>query len=56
MRAFTLVADRRLGAGMPALPALDSGEVQISVKAVALDHSDRCGQRGMAFGKIVIGF
>jgi alcohol dehydrogenase len=52
MRALTLVADRKLElAEVPAPPAPDSGEVQIAVKAVALNHIDVWGFRGMAFAK-----
>jgi alcohol dehydrogenase len=52
MRALTLVADRRLELAdvpSPAPPAPD--EVQIRVKAVALNHLDLWGYRGMAFAK-----
>jgi alcohol dehydrogenase len=52
MRALTLVADRQLVVAdtpHPAPPA--SGEVQISVQAVALNHIDVWGYRGMAFAK-----
>src|SRR5437016_4223868 len=52
MRALTLVADRKLElvelAG-PSSPA--AGEVQIRIKAVALNHIDLWGFRGMAFAK-----
>jgi alcohol dehydrogenase len=52
MRALTLVADRKLElADVPAPPAPESGEVQIAVKAVALNHIDVWGFRGMAFAK-----
>jgi alcohol dehydrogenase len=52
MRALTLVADRKLElAEVPAPPAPESGEVQIAVKAVALNHIDVWGFRGMAFAK-----
>jgi alcohol dehydrogenase len=52
MRALTLVADRKLElADVPAPPAPESGEVQIVVKAVALNHIDVWGFRGMAFAK-----
>src|SRR6478752_7372371 len=52
MRALTLVADRQLViAEMPAPPAPGPGEVQIRVKAVALNHIDVWGFRGMAFAK-----
>jgi alcohol dehydrogenase len=52
MRALTLVADRKLElteAPAPSQPAAD--EVQIRVKAVALNHIDVWGWRGMAFAK-----
>jgi alcohol dehydrogenase len=52
MRALTLVADRRLeliDALPPPVPG--PGEVQIRVKAVALNHIDLWGFRGMAFAK-----
>jgi alcohol dehydrogenase len=52
MRALTLVADRKLElADMPAPPPPAAGEVQIRVKAVALNHLDLWGFRGMAFVK-----
>ncbi len=52
MRALTLVADRKLElADVPAPPAPGAGEVQIQVKAVALNHLDLWGFRGMAFAK-----
>jgi alcohol dehydrogenase len=52
MRALTLLADRRLDlveVAPPPPPA--AGEVQIRVKAVALNHIDVWGWRGMAFAK-----
>ncbi len=52
MRALTLVADRELTVtdiAAPPPPAPD--EVQIRVKAVALNHIDVWGYRGMAFAK-----
>jgi alcohol dehydrogenase len=52
MRALTLIADRTLELSelpSPAAPAPD--EVQIRVKAVALNHLDLWGYRGMAFAK-----
>jgi alcohol dehydrogenase len=52
MRALRLVADRKLElveSPGPAAPA--EGEVQIRVKAVALNHLDLWGFRGMAFAK-----
>ncbi len=52
MRALTLVADRQLViAQMPAPPPPRADEVQIEVKAVALNHIDVWGYRGMAFAK-----
>jgi alcohol dehydrogenase len=52
MRALTLVADRKLElVDVPAPPAPGPGEVQIRVKAVALNHIDVWGFRGMAFAK-----
>src|SRR6266513_4249252 len=52
MRALTLVADRQLViAEIPAPPHPGTGEVQIAVKAVALNHIDVWGYRGMAFAK-----
>src|SRR5499433_3814493 len=60
MRALTLVADRKLELAdlpSPATPA--AGEVQIKISAVALNHLDLWGYRGMAFAKrkmpIVVG-
>jgi alcohol dehydrogenase len=52
MRALTLVADRQIelrDVPEPAAPA--AGDVQIAVKAVALNHIDVWGFRGMAFAK-----
>ena len=52
MRALTLVADRKLElqeAPPPPMPA--AGEVQIRIRAVALNHIDVWGWRGMAFAK-----
>ena len=52
MRALTLLADRKLeltDISPPAAPA--AGEVQIRIKAVALNHLDLWGYRGMAFAK-----
>jgi alcohol dehydrogenase len=52
MRALTLVADRKLElAEVPAPPPPSPGEVQIRVRAVALNHIDVWGWRGMAFAK-----
>jgi len=52
MRALQLVADRKLElADVPDPPAPAEGEVQVRVKAVALNHLDLWGYRGMAFAK-----
>ena len=52
MRALTLVADRKLElADAPAPPPPGASEVQIAIKAVALNHLDLWGFRGMAFAK-----
>jgi alcohol dehydrogenase len=52
MRALTLVADRKLElAALPAPPPPAAGEVQIRVRALALNHIDVWGWRGMAFVK-----
>ncbi len=52
MRALTLVADRKLElADVPDPPPPGDGEVQIAIKAVALNHLDLWGFRGMAFAK-----
>jgi alcohol dehydrogenase len=52
MRALTLVADRKLElVEAPAPPPPAPGEVQIRVRAVALNHIDVWGWRGMAFAK-----
>jgi alcohol dehydrogenase len=52
MRALTLVADRKLVlADVPDPPPPGADEVQIRVKAVALNHIDVWGWRGMAFAK-----
>src|SRR6201747_2219512 len=52
MRALTLVADRQLVvADAPPPPPPDTGEVQIRIKAVTLNHIDVWGYRGMAFAK-----
>jgi alcohol dehydrogenase len=52
MRALTLVSDRKLELRQiePPPPPAD-GEVQVRVKAVALNHLDLWGFRGMAFAK-----
>ena len=52
MRALTLIADRKLELAdvpPPAPPA--AGEVQVRIKAVALNHLDLWGFRGMAFAR-----
>jgi alcohol dehydrogenase len=52
MRALTLIADRKLElADLPPPAAPAAGEVQVAVKAVALNHLDLWGYRGMAFAK-----
>jgi alcohol dehydrogenase len=52
MRALTLVADRKLELReTEAPPPPVAGEVQVRVKAVALNHLDLWGFRGMAFAK-----
>lgn len=52
MRALQLIADRKLELiDLPDLPPPAEGEVQIRVKAVALNHIDVWGFRGMAFAK-----
>jgi len=52
MRALTLIADRQLElVDLPPPPPPSAGEVQIRVKAVALNHIDLWGFRGMAFAK-----
>jgi alcohol dehydrogenase len=52
MRALTLVADRKLErTDLPSPPPPAAGEVQVAVKAVALNHIDVWGFRGMAFAK-----
>jgi alcohol dehydrogenase len=52
MRALTLVADRKLELQeVPAPPEPAPGEVQIRIRAVALNHIDVWGWRGMAFAK-----
>jgi len=52
MRALQLITDRRLEiADLPAPPAPGLGEVTVAVKAVALNHIDVWGWRGMAFAK-----
>ena len=52
MRALRLIADRKLElADVAAPPPPGEGEVQVRVKAVALNHLDLWGFRGMAFAK-----
>src|SRR5690349_4516187 len=52
MRALKLVADRKLElADVASPPPPGDGEVQIRVKAVALNYLDVWGFRGMAFAK-----
>jgi alcohol dehydrogenase len=52
MRALTLIGDRKLElTEVPPPPPPAAGEVQIRVKAVALNHLDLWGFRGMAFAK-----
>src|SRR5205809_5061576 len=52
MRALTLVADRKVELADVTAPAAPSaGEVQIRIRAVALNHLDLWGYRGMAFAK-----
>ncbi|RYE40027.1 MAG: NADPH:quinone oxidoreductase, partial [Hyphomicrobiales bacterium] len=60
MRALSLVQERQLQVlDVPAPPPPGTGEVQIRVRAVALNHIDVWGYRGMAFAKrklpIVVG-
>ena len=60
MRALSLVQERQLRVlDVPAPPPPIAGEVQIRVRAVALNHIDVWGYRGMAFAKrtlpIVVG-
>jgi alcohol dehydrogenase len=52
MRALALLADRKLElADWPPPPAPGPGEVQIRIRALALNHLDLWGFRGMAFAK-----
>ena len=52
MRSLRLIADRKLElADVAAPPPPGKGEVQIRIKAVALNHLDVWGFRGMAFAK-----
>ena len=52
MRALKLIADRKLElADVPSPSSPGGDEVQIRIKAVALNHLDLWGFRGMAFAK-----
>jgi alcohol dehydrogenase len=52
MRALRLVSDRKLEiSDVPPPPAPGEGEVQIRTHAIALNHIDVWGWRGMAFAK-----
>ena len=52
MRALQLIGDRKLDlVELPDPPPPGDGEVQIRIKAVALNHLDVWGFRGMAFAK-----
>jgi alcohol dehydrogenase len=52
IRALQLIGDRKLELiDAPAPPPPGPGEVQIAVKAIALNHIDVWGFRGMAFAK-----
>jgi alcohol dehydrogenase len=52
MRALTLIADRKVElVERDPPPSPGAGEVQVRVKAVALNHIDVWGYRGMAFAK-----
>ncbi|MGD9845766.1 MAG: zinc-binding dehydrogenase [Variibacter sp.] len=52
MRALTLIADRELALrDLPPPPPPEAGEVQVRISAVALNHIDVWGYRGMAFAK-----
>jgi alcohol dehydrogenase len=52
MRALQLIGDRKLElADLPAPPAPAEHDVQVRIKAVALNHLDVWGFRGMAFAK-----
>src|SRR5215216_1076697 len=52
MRALTLVSDRKLELSeLAPVPPPGADEVQIRVRAVALNHIDVWGWRGMAFAK-----
>ncbi len=52
MRALTLIADRKVElVTLDDPPPPGAGEVQVRVRAVALNHIDVWGYRGMAFAK-----
>jgi alcohol dehydrogenase len=52
MRALRLIADRKLElAEVPDPGPPGAGEVQVRIKAIALNHLDLWGYRGMAFAK-----
>jgi len=52
MRALRLIADRKLElADVAAPPPPGADEVQVAIKAVAINHLDLWGYRGMAFTK-----
>src|SRR6185437_12618970 len=52
MRALRLIADRKLDlADIPPPGPPGADEVQVRIKAVALNHLDLWGYRGMAFAK-----
>src|SRR5947207_11148083 len=52
MRALTLIADRKLELiDRPEPSPPGAGEVQVRIRAVALNHIDLWGFRGMAFAK-----
>ena len=52
MRALQLIQDRQLEVvNLPPPPAPAHGEVTVAIKAVALNHIDVWGWRGMAFAK-----
>ena len=52
MRALQLLADRQLKlVDLPAPPPPGEGEVRVAIGAVALNHIDVWGWRGMAFAK-----
>lgn len=55
MRSLSLVADRKLELrDVPDSPPPKTGEVRIRIKAVALNHIDVWGWRGMAFAKRIL--